>query len=106
MSDNGDKALKLAEKNEKQIILLWKALARYEKVQAAWEKKQMDYIANIDKKLVEGHNAQNKYIADLHRDQDKRFTDLHNKQDKKFSDAVNNLVKWVEKTFDKKGLFN
>lgn len=106
MADDAAKALKIAQENEKQIVLLWKALARFEKDQNAWEKKQTDYIKNIDKKLVEGHNTQTKYITDLHNDQDTRFTKLHNEQDKKFSDAHNKLVAWVDKTFDKKGLFN
>ncbi len=105
MADNGDKALKLAQQNEKQIVLLWKKIARFEKTQNDWEKEQMKYIARVEKNLVDAVNAANKTIADLHAAQDKRMSELHNKQDKKFVDSHNKLVAWVNKTFDKKGIF-
>lgn len=105
MPDNADKALKLAQENEKQVILLWKKIARFEKSQNEWEKKQMNYIARVEKNLVDAINGANKNFANLHTVQDKRISDLHNKQEKKFSEAHNKLVAWVNKTFDKKGIF-
>ncbi len=94
MAENADKALKLAQENEKQVILLWKKIARFEKSQHEWEKKQMNYIARLEKNLLDAINSSNKKV-----------TDLHNKQDKKFANAHNKLVAWINKTFDRKGIF-
>jgi hypothetical protein len=83
MADKADQALKLAQKNEKDL----KAL--------------QDFVTKIEKNLREAIDERAKKMIELHNEQDKRYTELHNKQDAK----IQEVVAWAQKTFDTKGWF-
>lgn len=88
-----------------RIAKLEKTAAEFQKREAAWEKSQTDWVKRIEKGLIDALSAQRKSLAGSIDEGNKYTYDLHMKQDKKFVDEINKVYKWVEKEFDKKGIF-